>query len=135
VIRAALRRLLVIVLVGLGGVAAISAALGALAGKSVPHALALGYYIAGAGCLVLSFAFGSRGPTRAEQTEDDEDVGQFHPLGVFGVPRGGRVGRRQRRKATPEERREARLASVGLFAFGLFLVLLGAAIDPGHRVF
>jgi hypothetical protein len=135
VIRAGLRRLLVVLLVVLGGVAAIAATIGALAGKSVPHALATGYYLAGAGSLVVSLAFGMRGPTRVERTDDAEDD-RPTPLGVvFGFPSGGRSGRRQRRKATPEERKEARLASFGLFAFGVLLILLGAAIDPARRAF
>lgn len=133
-IRAGLRRLLVFLLAVLGGVAAISAGFGALAGRSVPHALATGYYIAGAACLVVSFVFGSRGPIRVDPTDDPEE---YRPagFGVFGFARGGRTGRRQRRKATPEERRETRLGSVGLFVFGLLLILLGAAIDPARRVF
>ena len=127
--------MLVFLLVVLGGVAAISATFGALVGKSVPHALAIGYYIAGCGCLVMSFAIGSRGPTRAEPTDDEEDYRHTPLMTGFGVPRGGRVGRRQRRKATPEERREARLSSLGLFVLGLLLILLAAAFDPARRVF
>lgn len=127
--------MLVILLVVLGGVAAISATVAVLAGKSVPHGLAIGYYLAGSGCLVLSFAIGSRGPTRPEPIDDDEDYRRVPLMAGLGVPRGGRVGRRQRRKATPEERREARLSSIGLFAFGLFLILLAAAFDPSRRAF
>lgn len=133
-IRAALRRVLIIVLVVLGGVGAISATVSALTGRSVPHGLAIGYYLAGCGCLVMSFVFGSRGPTRAESTNEIEEYNPT-PLGIFGVPRGGRVGRSPRRQATPDERREARLSSAGLFVFGLFLILLGAAFDPGRQVF
>jgi hypothetical protein len=134
VIRAGLRRLLVFVLVVLGGVAAISVAFAALAGWSVPHALATGYYIAGCASLVVCFVFGSRGPIRVDPGDDPDD---YRPagFGVFGFARGGRTGRRQRRKATPEERREARLGSVALFAFGVLLILLGAAFDPTRRVF
>jgi hypothetical protein len=134
VIRAGLRRLFLFLLLALGGTAAISATFGALAGKSLSHTLAVGYYVVGAGCLLMSLAFGSRGPTRAESTDDAEDY-RPSPFGILGSPRGGRIGRRARRKATPEERREARLAAIGLFAFGVLLVLLGAAIDPGRRAF
>jgi hypothetical protein len=134
VIRAGLRRVLVFFLIVLGGVAAISATLAALADRSVPHALSIGYYLAGCGCLVMSFGFGVRGPTRAESTEEEAD---YRPSAftVFGNPRGGRIGRRERRKATPEERREARLASLGLFVFGVLLIMLGAAFDPARRAF
>ena len=126
--------MLVVSLIVLGGVAAISATLGALTGGSLPRALSIGYYLAGCACLVVSFALGSRGPTRAASTDDEEDL-QPTPFTVFGAPRGGRVGRRQRRKATPEERREARLSSLGLFVFGVFLLMLGAAFDPARHVF
>jgi len=130
VIRAGLRRLLVAFLVVLGGVAAISATLGALAGSRISHALATGYYVVGVGALIICFALGIRGPTRAEPSDDPE---AYRPsaFGVFG----GHVGRRPRRKATPEEQREARLGSLGMFVFGVLLVLLGAAIDPTRRVF
>ncbi len=133
-IRAGLRRLLLFLLLALGGTAAISATLGALAHKSVPHALAVGYYVVGAGCLFMSLAFGSRGPTRGASTDDEEDF-RPSPFGILGTSRGGRTGRRARRKATPEERRESRLAAVGLFAFGVLLVFLGAMVDPGRRAF
>jgi hypothetical protein len=137
VIRAGLRRVFAFLLLVLGGVAAISATVGALAGKSIPHSLAIGYYLAGSGCLVMSFVIGSRGPTRAESADDDdaEDQRRAALMAGFGVPRGGRVGRRNRRKATPEERRAARLSSIGLFVFGLLLILLAAAFDPSRRAF
>lgn len=136
-VRAGLRRLLVLFLFVLGGVAVIAATLGALAGASVPHAISIGYYIAGCGSLIMSFAIGSRGPTRAEPDPDGENE-DYRPSAMTvlgGVPRGGRIGRRPRRKATPEERREARLASLGLFVFGIALLLLGAAFDPAKHVF
>jgi hypothetical protein len=129
VVRAGLRRLLVTFLIVLGGVAAISATLGALAHRSVPHAVAVGYYLAGVGCLIVGFAFGSRGPTRPEGEDDPE---KSRPT-AFGFTVS--AGRRPRRKATPEERREARLASFGLFMFGVILILLGAVIDPTRRAF
>ena len=136
-IRAGLRRLVAIVVVVVAGAAAISAALGALAGKSVPHALAIGYYLVGAGVLLGSLALGSRGPTRVDRSADTDDApaaGTILPLGIlFGGSRA--VRRRKLRKATSEERREARLASLGLFVFGVLLVLLGAVLDPTRRAF
>jgi hypothetical protein len=44
-------------------------------------------------------------------------------------------GRRQLRKTTPEERRESKRESLGLFVLGLLLVLLGAAFDPTRHAF
>ena len=121
-IRAGLRRILVFLAVVLGGTAAISAALGALAGGSIHHALAVGFYLAGAGILFCCLALGSRGPMRVDRSVEED-----RPF----LPR----WRRSLRKATPEERSETRRLSLGLFAFGLLLVLLGAAIDPSRRVF
>lgn len=126
-IRAGLRRILVILAVVLGGTAAVSAALGALAGGSLRHALALGYYLVGVGILIGSLALGSRGPTRVER--DPEGDRPVFPFGVLSF------GRRKVRKATHEERREAKLASLGLFAFGALIILLGAVVDPARRAF
>jgi hypothetical protein len=137
VIRAGLRRLLVVVLVLLGGVAAISATLGALGGRGIPHAVATGYYVVGVMSLLMCLALGLRGPTRPE-LDDDDDREAFRPppFGVFGFSRAGYSGgRRPRRQATPEERREARLGSLGLFGLGLLFIVLGAAIDPAQRLF
>ncbi len=119
-----------ILAVVLGGTAAISGALGALAGTSILHALAVGFYLVGAGILFGSLALGSRGPTRADRSAEGDPP--FLPLGPIPIlPR----GRRSRRKATPEERRESRRISLGLFVFGLLLVLVGAALDPTRRLF
>lgn len=111
-------------MVVLGATAAVSAALGALAGKNIHHALAVGFYVVGAAVLFGSFVFGSRGPTRVDRSVEDDRLSR--PF-VF--------GRRKRRKATVEERSEARWASLGLFAFGILFVLLGALLDPGKHVF
>lgn len=111
-----------ILAVVLGGTAAISAALGALAGTSILRALATGFYIVGAGVLFGSLAFGARGPMRVDRSVEGDRP--FRPL-----------GRRSLRKATQEERRESRRVSLGLFAFGLLLVLAGAAFDPTRRLF
>jgi len=56
------------------------------------------------------------------------------PPFLFSLQRSPRRWRKMH-KATPEERREARLTSVGLFALALLLVLVGAAIDPSRRAF
>jgi hypothetical protein len=131
VLRGALRRIAVIVGALVGGTAAISAALGALAGKGLLHSLAVGYYLVGAGVLLCCLAVGSRGPMRADRSFD-EDSADLVPTsaGLF-RPR----GRRNMRKATPEERRESRMASLGLFALGVLLLLLGTAFDPARRAF
>lgn len=122
-LRATLWRILALLVIVVGGTAAASAILGALAGKSVEHALAVGYYVVGSAVLVASFVFGSRGPWRADPVEHGGHGALHWP------------GRGRRRKATPEERTEAKRNSLGLFALGIGLILLGAMIDPSRRVF
>jgi hypothetical protein len=132
VLRGALRRIAVILAVLVGGTAAVSAALGALAGSGLLRSLAVGYYVAGAGVLLGSLALGSRGPMRAERDGEDDSPPVVVPiLGGLYAPR----GRRNLRKATPEERSESRRNSLGLFALGLLLVLLGTAFDPTRHAF
>lgn len=130
-LRGALRRIAAILSVLVGGTAAISAAIGAIAGKGLLHSLAVGFYLVGAGVLLCSLALGSRGPMRAERSFD-EDNAAVVPSPI-GPPR--MLGRRKLRKATPEERSESRRASLGLFALGLLLLLIGAAFDPSRRLF
>ena len=131
-LRGALRRIAVILAALVGGTAAISVAIGALAGDSLLRSLAVGFYVAGAGVLLGSLALGFRGPVRAERSFD-EDRPVFTPSPLGG---GLRVlGRRSIRKTSPEERSESRRSSLGLFALGLLLVLLGTGFDPTRRAF
>jgi hypothetical protein len=123
-LRAALPRILALLAIVIGGTAAVSAAIGALSGKSIAHALATGYYVAGAAVLVGSFVMGSRGPWRSEVEDVEMGTGTLRP----------RV-RRKRRKATSQERMESKRTSVGLFILGIGLVLLGALVDPTRRAF
>jgi hypothetical protein len=124
VLRAAFRRILVFVAVLVGGTAAVSATLGALAGANILRSLATGYYVIGAAVLIGSFALGVRGPVRREVVENDDEV----------TPTPMRPLRRRRRKATPEERAESRRSSLGLFALGIAFLLLAAAVDPARSV-
>jgi len=133
VLRGALRRIAAIVAVLLGGTAAISVALGALADRNLLRSLAVGYYLVGAGVLLCSLALGIRGPMRAGRTFDEEEDDPRFNVPTMGLLRP--VGRRSLRKATPEERRESKRESLGLFVLGLVLVLLGTAFDPTRRAF
>lgn len=122
-----LRRLLVF----LGGVVAITAAVsllfGALAHASLERALADGFYVAGSAVLIGSFVLGVRGPLRADWGDvDDRPVPQMARGGMF---------TRKIRRSTPDERTEARRNSVALFALGLVLLIIGGAFDPSRRVF
>lgn len=131
-LRGALRRIAAVVAVLVGGTAAISVVLGALADKSLSHSLAVGFYLVGAGVLFVSLALGSRGPMRADRSvEEDRPVALGGSMGLPRLP----LGRRSLRKASPEERSESRRASLGLFVLGLLLVLLGTAFDPTRHAF
>ena len=112
----------VIVVCVVGATAAISVALGALAHRNLPHSIAVGFYVVGAGALVGTLAFGLRGPRRRDFSDVDAD----RPSGQFllvGAPR-------KLRRTTAEERSEARRNSLLFFAFAILLLALGAAVDP-----
>jgi hypothetical protein len=120
VLRAGFRRILVFLVVVLGGTAAVSAALGALAGASISRSVATGYYLIGSAVLVGSFVVGVRGPLRSEALEQPEAA----PFRYRGS--------RRLRKTTAEERHEGRRISLGLFALGVALILLAAVVDPSR---
>jgi hypothetical protein len=126
VLRAGFRRIFVFLAVVLGGTAAVSAALGALAGASITRSLATGFYLIGSGVLVGSFVIGVRGPLRSEAAEPDEAAPQ-NPSVPFRYR-----GSRRVRRTTPEERHEGRRISLGLFALGVALLVLAAGIDPSR---
>lgn len=132
-LRAAVRRIAIIVAAVLGGTAAISVTLGALAGGNLAHSIAVGYYLVAAVTLLGCFVLGARGPLRRDTGDDDTEPLVVPPT-IFSAGRGP-LRRRKMRKATPEERRESRLTSLGLFALGLALVLIGSAVDPTRRGF
>lgn len=106
----------------MGGTALLSVALGALSGKNLVRSIAVGYYVVGAVALFCCFLLGSWGPVRRRS----DDVVEM-PASPFRI--------RPLRKATPEERAEARHSSLGLFVLGIVLVLIGVAIDPTRRAF
>jgi hypothetical protein len=118
--RAALWRIAVIVALVLSGTAAISVALGALAHKNLDHSIAVGYYLVGAGALLGSFAFGLRGPMRREYGDGERPIGGLFSFGTA----------RKVRPTTSQERFDAKRNSLLFFAFGIFLIAIGAAIDP-----
>jgi len=131
-LRGALRRIAILVAVIVGLTAAASLVLGALAGANLLRALADGFYVAGAAVLIGSFALGLRGPVRADWGEGEGPEGAIPPMrgGLFGS-----VFPRAVRRTTPDERTESRRNSIGLFALGIGLILIGAGFDPSRRPF
>ena len=127
VLRGAARRF-ALLLVGVAvGTAAVSLAVGLLAGSTVQRSVSLGYYLVGSFLLVAGFFIGNRGPARPKG-RDDEDGAMG---GMFGVPIGGR----RLRWATAEERDEAMANSAVFVVLGFVLILLGVLVDDRARLF
>jgi hypothetical protein len=115
---AALRRLLVLIVVVAGVTALGSLAIGLLSGASVSRSLAIGFYLVGSFWLVAGFFVGNRGPVRLKS-----DLGA--PL----------FGSRFVRWATPEEREETINMSALYVLLGFVLILLGFAADTRYSLF
>ncbi|HZT91727.1 MAG TPA: hypothetical protein VFA05_06800 [Gaiellaceae bacterium] len=120
-IRAAIRRVLVLVGVIAAGTVVGSTILGLIAGSGLARSISVGFYVVGTAVLVGSFVMGSRGPLRPEWGEGGRPSGAILPRAV--------------RRATPEERTESVRVSLLLFALGIGLVLVGALVDPTRRFF
>lgn len=127
VLRRGLRRLLVAFVVVFALTSLISLAIGALAHGNLQHALADGFYVAGAMVLVASFILGLRGPLRGDWGDEGEMPLSRGALGGF-MPRAIR-------RTTLDERIDARRSSIALFAAGLALILIGAGFDPSRHAF
>jgi hypothetical protein len=113
VLRAAARRLLVLLVGVAGGTALVSLALGAAAGSAVNRSVSLGFYVVGSFLLIGGFFVGNRGPLRA--------VGEHGLLAFW--------GRKGVRPARPDERREEMNMSVFFFLVGLIMLVLGILTD------
>jgi hypothetical protein len=115
-LRAALRRFLIL----LGGAAgitfALSVALGLAFGAAFTRAVSLGFYLAGSFLLVAGFFVGNRGPVRPK--------GQGPSL----------FGARFMRWATPVEREEALNESAIYVVIGFVLIVLGVAADSRYKL-
>jgi hypothetical protein len=115
---AALRRLLVLIVVVAGLTALASLAIGLLSGASLSRSLAIGFYLVGSFWLVAGFFVGNRGPVRLKS-----DLGA--PL----------FGSRFVRWATPEEREETINMSALYVLLGFVLILFGFAADTRYSLF
>ena len=116
-VRAALRRLAVAVLLSVGVTAAVSLVIGVVVGSSVDRSLVLGFYLMGCFLMVAGFFLGNRGPARP----------QGEGWSAFSLQRWVRW-------ATPEEQRESLSLSALLVILGFVLILLGAVADTRHAL-
>ena len=115
-VRGAARRIAIILGSIVGGTAADLAVVRLAAGSSARRALSVGFYIAGAALLSGTLIMGIRGPLRPGW-RDGETMGRF--LGPRGV-----------RKATPDERSQARSSSLFLFGLGVVMLVIAIVLDP-----
>ena len=121
-VRAALRRIILLLAGILLVVSAASLAFGYLVGASPARSISLGLTLVGSFLLLSGFFVGNRGPVRLEK-EDAPPVGNF----LF--------GQRLVRWAAPHEREEAINLSAVFVAVGFTLILIGLAADPRYRFF
>jgi hypothetical protein len=122
-LRAALRRLVLVVFGALAVTAAASILIGLAVGSSVDRALTLGFYLTGCVLLLGGFFLGNRGPARVRS---EEATGFM--FGMFG-------GGRRLRWATLREQDETINSSALCVALGVVLVFAGFLVDGRHSLF
>jgi hypothetical protein len=114
---AALRRLLVLLVLACAITLVLSLAFGLLAGESVSRSVSVGFYLVGSFLTIAGFFVGNRGPVRLKR-----DVGV--PL----------LGSRFVRWATPEEREESINTSAIYVVLGFALIFLGVLADTRYSL-
>src|SRR5262245_35620289 len=102
-----------------GATAAVSFAVGVLAGAETDRALSLGFYLVGSLLLVAGFFVGNRGPARLDETGDASEQ----------LAKGRRV-----RWASRDERVIALNESAIFVTVGLVLILIGIVVDARVRL-
>ena len=103
-------------------IAVIAAAIALLAHFPVRRGISVGYIATGALITMVGVLHGLRPPVRIDREQSQ--------LGMFGVIlTGGQV-----RRATLEERDDALSSSVLFVVLGILLLILGALLDPNHRL-
>lgn len=107
-----------------GCVVVVSLVFGALLHISSRHAISAGLYLIGALMLAIGFFHGVRPPVRTEAGGRSLQGGMFGILFSAGTVRG----------ATAEEHRDSHQSAALFIGLGLVLIVLGALIDPTHRV-
>ena len=112
-----------IILVGVLAGTGIPAVLVGLAlGVGIRRAVSVTFYCVGAALLAGTVITGVRGPLRADYKTEPGPLGRL-------------VAPRTIRRATAEERSEGTRLAVFLFAVGMLVLLVGAALDPVHNNF
>ena len=120
---AAIRRLVVLVVLCSALTLVVSVALGLLAGASLDRAVSLGFYGLGCFLMVSGFFVGNRGPARVKS----ETAGStMLPIPGF--------GNRRLRWATLDEQNETINNSAVFIILGLILVLIGVVVDSHHSL-
>jgi hypothetical protein len=115
-LRAALRRFLLVLAAVAGATFILSVLVGLAFGTSFARAVSIGFYLIGCFLLVIAFFVGNRGPVR--------------PKGIGP----SLFGARFMRWATPREREESINESALYFAVGFLLIVLGVAADTRYRL-
>jgi len=122
-LRAALRRLTLAILLCVAVTLVVSLAIGTLASASFDRSLVLGFYLMGCFLMVAGFFVGNRGPARIKS----ETPGPITPFGASGD--------RQLRWATLGEQDETINSSAVLVGLGVVLVVIGVLLDGRHSIF
>jgi hypothetical protein len=125
-LRAAFRRIVVLLGLALGVTIVGALALGLLAGSSVNRSLTLGFYLMGCFMLIAGFFVGNRGPTRVR--------GEVGSASMFGLPLPGSSTRRIRWATLGEQNETINNSAIYIF-LGLVLVAIGVVIDSHQSVF
>lgn len=120
---AAIRRLVVLVVLCSALTLVVSVPLGLLADASLDRAVSLGFYGLGCFLMVSGFFVGNRGPARVKS----ETAGStMLPIPGF--------GNRRLRWATLDEQNETINNSAVFIILGLILVLIGVVVDSHHSL-
>jgi hypothetical protein len=120
---AALRRLVVLVVLCSAVTVVGSVALGLLAGASLDRAISLGFYGLGCFLMVSGFFVGNRGPARVKS----------ETAGWTMMPIPG-IGSRRLRWATLDEQNETISNSAVFIVLGVILVVIGVLVDSRHSL-
>jgi hypothetical protein len=120
---AALRRLVLLVVLCSAVTVVGSVALGLLAGASLDRAISLGFYGLGCFLMVSGFFVGNRGPARVKS----------ETAGWTMMPIPG-IGSRRLRWATLDEQNETISNSAVFIVLGVILVVIGVLVDSRHSL-